>query len=39
MILESMVRALLILIESGKITPDDIKNADYKTEILSRLSK
>lgn len=37
MILESYVQALLKLIEVGKITSDQIKNAEYKAEVERRL--
>jgi len=39
MILESYVQALLKLIEAGKITIDDIKSTEYKTEVEQRLSQ
>lgn len=38
MILESYVQALLRLIEAGKISVEDIKNAEYKAEVERRLS-
>lgn len=38
MILESYVQALLKLIAADKITVDDIKNEEYRTEIQARLT-
>ena len=38
MILESYVQALLKLIEAGKITIDQIKNAEYRAEVERRLT-
>ncbi len=37
MILESYVQALLRLIAAGKITVEEIKNAEYKAEVVNRL--
>lgn len=34
---ELYVQKLINLINSGVITVDDIKNAEYKTEVRSRL--
>jgi len=34
---ELKIKALIRLIEHGKITVDDIKDPDYKTEVESRL--
>jgi hypothetical protein len=38
MILESYVQALLRLIQVGKITVNDIKNAEYKAEVEARIT-
>lgn len=38
MILESYVQALLRLIQAGKITVNDIKNAEYKAEVEARIT-
>ena len=38
MILESYVTALVILIKEGKLSIDEIKNAEYKTEVERRLN-
>lgn len=38
MILESYVQALLRLIEAGKITVEQIKDAEYKAEVERRLT-
>jgi len=36
---ESKIKALIRLIEHGRITVEDIKDADYKTEVENRLSQ
>jgi hypothetical protein len=38
MILESYIQALLLLIKSGQLTVEDIKNLEYKEEVKRRLS-
>ncbi len=38
MILESYVQALLSLIKDGKLTVEQIKNAEYKVEVERRLA-
>jgi hypothetical protein len=38
MISEVKVQMLLKLINSGRITIDDIKDEEYKTEVQSRLN-
>lgn len=35
---ETKIKALIRLIEHGKITAGDIKNPDYKAEVESRLA-
>jgi hypothetical protein len=37
MILESYVQALLMLVQEGKLSIEQIKNAEYKVEIERRL--
>ena len=36
---ETKIKALIRLIEHERITVDDIKDADYKTEVENRLSQ
>ena len=36
---ELKIKALVRLIEHGKITAEDIKDPDYKTEVESRLAE
>ena len=38
MLSETKIRMLLILIRSGSITVDDIKDEDYKQEVKNRLN-
>jgi hypothetical protein len=38
MILESYVQALLLLIKEGKLAVGDIKSAEYKEEVETRLA-
>lgn len=38
MILESFVQALLMLVKEGKLSIDQIKNAEYKAEVERRLN-
>ncbi len=38
MILESYVQALLTLIRGGKITIEQIKNIEYKSEVEQQLN-
>ena len=38
MILESHVQALLKLLQAGKIAVEDIKTAEYRAEVESRLA-
>ena len=39
MLSETKIRMLLILIRSGSITVDDIKDEEYKTEVKNRLNE
>lgn len=38
MILESYVQALMRLVQTGKITVEEIRNAEYRQEVESRLA-